>query len=73
MPGSSICRRKLLSDKGQAELLDADEIWMTSSTREIAPVIRLNAATVGSGQAGEMWKRVVDLYQQYKQQLRQGG
>jgi D-alanine transaminase len=57
----------------QAELLDADEIWMTSSTREIAPVIRLNAATVGSGQAGEMWKRVVDLYQQYKQQLRQGG
>lgn len=57
----------------QAELLDADEIWMTSSTREIAPVISLNGETVGSGRAGEMWKRVVDLYQQYKQHLRQGG
>lgn len=56
----------------EVELLDADEIWMTSSTREIAPVIRLNGETVGSGKAGEVWKRVVDLYQQYKQQLRQG-
>jgi len=56
----------------EVELLDADEIWMTSSTREIAPVIRLNGETVGSGKAGEVWKRVVDLYQQYKQLLRQG-
>jgi len=54
----------------EAELYTADEIWMTSSTREIAPVIRLNGEAVGSGAAGEMWKRVMDLYQQYKQQLR---
>ncbi len=55
----------------EAELLDADEIWMTSSTREIAPVIKLNGETVGSGVAGDMWKRMVDLYQAYKQTLRQ--
>jgi len=55
-----------------SELLDADEIWMTSSTREIAPVIRLNGEAVGSGQAGEMWKRVVDLYQEHKRLLRSG-
>ena len=54
----------------EAELYTADEIWMTSSTREIAPVIRLNGEAVGSGAAGEMWKRVTDLYQQYKQTLR---
>jgi D-alanine transaminase len=56
----------------EAELFDADEIWMTSSTREVAPVIRLNGEIVGSGSAGEMWKHVVDLYQQQKQLLRQG-
>ena len=56
----------------EAELYEADEIWMTSSTREIAPVIRLNAEDVGCGKAGEMWKRVMDLYQQCKQTLRQG-
>ncbi len=54
----------------EAELYTADEIWMTSSTREIAPVIRINNEAVGSGKAGEMWKRVMDLYQQYKQLLR---
>ena len=55
-----------------AELLDADEIWMTSSTREIAPVIQLNGEVVGSGKAGDMWKRVVDKYQEHKQLLRIG-
>lgn len=55
----------------ETELYDAEEIWMTSSTREIAPVIRLNGEMVGSGSAGKMWKRVVDLYQQHKQLLRQ--
>ncbi len=56
----------------EAELYDADEIWMTSSTREIAPVINLNGEAVSSGVAGDVWKRVMDLYQQYKQQLRRG-
>ena len=56
----------------ETELYNADEIWMTSSTREIAPVISLNGEIVGSGAAGEMWKRVMDLYQRYKQQLRDG-
>ncbi len=56
----------------EAELFGADEIWMTSSTREIAPVISLNGETVGSGVAGDMWKRMMDLYQQYKQVLRSG-
>ncbi len=58
----------------EAELYSADEIWMTSSTREIAPVIRLNGEAVGvgigAGVAGEMWKRVMDLYQQHKLLLR---
>lgn len=55
----------------EAELFSADEIWMTSSTREIAPVINLNGEIVASGVAGNMWKRAMDLYQQYKQVLRQ--
>ncbi len=54
----------------EAELYSADEIWMTSSTREIAPVVNLNGKSVGSGVAGNMWKRVMDLYQQYKALLR---
>jgi len=54
----------------EEELYSADEVWMTSSTREIAPVIKLNGKAVGAGIAGPMWKRVMDLYQQYKSLLR---
>ena len=59
-------------DIREVELYQADEIWMTSSTREIAPVINLNGEAVGSGAAGDRWKSIMDLYQEYKQQLRLG-
>ncbi len=54
----------------ESELYKADEIWMTSSTREIAPVIELNGEVVGSGSAGALWKNMMTLYQKYKQTLR---
>lgn len=53
------------------ELDAADEIWLTSSTREIAPVIRLNGKDVGDAKAGLVWKKMIHIYQEYKQELRQ--
>ncbi|MDH5389290.1 MAG: D-amino acid aminotransferase [Gammaproteobacteria bacterium] len=55
----------------EAELESADEIWLTSSTREIAPVIRLNGKDVADAKAGPVWKIMINIYQQYKQELRQ--
>jgi D-alanine transaminase len=52
------------------ELRAADEIWMTSSTREILPVIELDGRPVGNGQPGPVWKRMQPVYQAYKQSLR---
>jgi D-alanine transaminase len=54
----------------QAELNTADEIWMTSSTREIAPVLLLNGEPVGDASIGPLWKKMIGVYQDYKQQLR---
>ena len=54
------------------ELLTADEIWLSSSTREISPVIRLDDLTVGDGSPGPVWKRMITLYQDYKEALREG-
>jgi D-alanine transaminase len=48
----------------------ADEIWLTSSTREVMPVTRLDGATVGSGVPGPLWRRIDALYQDFKSQLR---
>ena len=59
-------------DIKQGELETADEIWLTSSTREIAPVVKLDNRVVGDGAAGDYWKKIVALYQGYKQGLRNG-
>ena len=59
-------------DIKQGELETADEIWLTSSTREIAPVVKLDNRVVGNGAAGDYWKKIIALYQGYKQELRNG-
>jgi D-alanine transaminase len=54
------------------ELAGADEIWLTSSTREISPVIRIDDRPVGNGKPGVLWNRMIRLYQDYKEAVRQG-
>lgn len=46
----------------EAELAAASEIFLTSSIREIAPVVRVATAAVGSGQLGPVTVRVVEAY-----------
>lgn len=52
-----------------AELFNADEIWLTSSTREVMPVIQLNEKVIGTGEAGSMWRKIIRYYQDFKQQI----
>lgn len=47
----------------------ADEIWLTSSVREVLPVTELDGAPVGDGQPGPVWRRVYDLFQDYKRKV----
>lgn len=56
----------------QSELEQADEIWVTSSTREIVPVIRLDGVLVGGGVAGPVWQRLYSIYSAYKGAVSRG-
>lgn len=54
------------------EIKSCDEIWVTSSLREILPVTKLDDKPVGSGSPGAVWKNIYSLYQDYKQKIRSG-
>ncbi len=52
-----------------AQLEAATEIWITSSTKEIVPIIELDGRTIGTGKPGRVWSQVCEIYQDYKQRL----
>ena len=47
----------------------ADEIWLTSSTKDVLPVTSLNGNKVGTGKPGPMWLKMNNFFQNYKQSL----
>ena len=48
------------------EVRAADEIWITSSSKEIAPVTKLDGVAVGTGKVGEIWLKASTLYTENK-------
>lgn len=60
------CKEELVSAEA---LKSADEIWISSSTKEVVPVISLDKQTVGEGKVGPMWRKMAELYIQYKLNL----
>ena len=60
------------ADIPAADLFGAEEIWLTSSTREISPVIQLDDITISGGRPGPLWRRMTELYQDYKAAVRKG-
>lgn len=53
------CREEPVS--GSA-LQSADEIWLTSSTKEILPVTSVDGRPVGEGRPGPVWRRALEAF-----------
>lgn len=53
----------------EAEVRSADELWMTSSTKEIMAIVKLDGVPVGAGVPGPLAQRMDGLYQTFKQQV----
>ena len=53
----------------EAEVRSADEIWLSSSTKEVLAVTTLDGKPVGGGKPGPVFRRMHALYQEYKAKL----
>lgn len=62
------CKQEMISE---AQLSEADEIWLTSSTKEVLPIVRLNEQSVADGHPGPVSRQMFRIFQDYKQQLKQ--
>ena len=54
----------------EAELRSAQEVWLTSSTREVLAITRLDGKPVGDGRPGPLFRRMHGLFQQFKEQVK---
>lgn len=50
----------------------ADEVWLSSSTKEIIPVTVIDGEPLGDGRTGPVWHQVRELFDSYKAALRSG-
>ncbi len=53
----------------EARIRTADELWITSSTKEILAITSLDGKAIGNGSPGMMFHRAYSLYQDYKQHV----
>ena len=48
------------------EARNADEVWITNSSKQIAPVIEIDGQPVRDGQVGDVWERATRIYEAAK-------
>ncbi len=56
-------------DISESEVRNADELWLTSSSREVQAIVQLDGLPVGDGKPGPFYRRMYALYQGFKANL----
>ena len=56
-------------DVPQADVRAADEVWVTSSSKEVLAIIELDGKRIGDGRPGPVFRRMFQLYQEFKQKV----
>ena len=57
----------------ESEVRGADEVWVTSSSKEVLAIVTLDGKPVADGKPGPMFRRVHALYQEFKQKVMRAG
>jgi D-alanine transaminase len=59
-----------MREVSEAETRGADELWLSSSTREVLPITKLDDRPVGAGRPGPVFRRMHELFQARKRAMR---
>ena len=62
-----------LREVSEAEVRAADEIWVSSSSKEVLAIVTLDGVKVGDGKPGPQFKRMYKLYQDFKLKVMRAG
>jgi D-alanine transaminase len=60
-------------DITEAEVRAADELWVTSSSKEVLAIVELDGARIGDGRPGPVFRRMYQLYQEFKHKVMRAG
>jgi D-alanine transaminase len=60
-------------DIGRAEFQAADEVWVTSASKEVLAIVEVDGRKVGDGRPGAVFRRMHQLYQEFKQKVMRAG
>lgn len=60
------------TDLTYEQLLAADEVWISSSTRAVVPVLEVDGQVIGDGLKGPLWRRMFDLFTHLQHRLMTG-
>lgn len=63
------CQQTDISEK---QVKQADELWLSSSTKEILPIVKLDGNPVGEGKPGPHYHQIIKLYDEFKLRFRNG-
>jgi D-alanine transaminase len=62
-----------LREVSEAEVRGAEELWVTSSSKEVLAIVRLDGAPIGDGRPGPVFRCMYRLYQEFKQKVMRSG
>ena len=57
----------------EPEVRGADELWVTSSSKEVLAIVMLDGKRIGDGQPGPVFRRMYQLYQEFKLKVMRAG
>lgn len=60
------------TDISYPQLLNADEVWVSSSSRGVLPVVKIDGQVIGKGKKGQLWCKIFPYFAEYQRNLMAG-